>query len=175
MKKVWLILPLIILIALSACGQQKENASAQGTFNEKDLIFEINGEKFELRTPAAPLIAALGDDYTVDSSPSCLYIGEDKQYYYENVFIFTYPMEGEDTIDQISISGGDYTTTKGIGIGSSFEQMEEQYGKEWFDIDGECAYVVSGDPDDFSSKKLYFEIKSGVVASFTYYGAANAS
>lgn len=180
-KILWLLLPVIMLLVLSACGQAQDNTNKQpdtppaGTFGAADLVFEINGEKFPLRSSAAPLLAALGDDYTMESGPSCLYEGEDKQFYYENVFIFTYPMNGEDMIDQIKISGGGYTTAKGIGIGSTLEDIEAQYGKGWFDIDGECVYVISGDPEDLSSQKLFFELKDGKVISFTYYGAANAS
>ncbi|MFA5676397.1 MAG: hypothetical protein WDA65_07740 [Christensenellales bacterium] len=165
----WFIWPVIIMLALCACGQDA------GTFGAADLAFEIDGQKFPLRTSVAPLLAALGDDYDMESGPSCLYEGEDKQFYYDNVFIFTFPMDGEDLIDQLCISGGEYTTAKGIGIGSTLEDIEAKYGTDWFDIDGECVYVVSGNPDDLSSQKLFFELEDGKVSGFTYYGAANAS
>lgn len=173
MKTIAAMVGLIIMImGLCACAATSEDMT--GAFGAAEMVFELDGKAYPLKSHAAPLIAAIGQDYALTASPSCVYDGEDKQYVYEHITVYTYPLDGEDRIDEIYITGGSYKTAKGIGIGSSLADMQAQYGTGWFDIDTMCVYVVSGDPNDISSQKLYFEMTDERVSGISYYSASNA-
>lgn len=87
--------------------------------------------------------------------------------------IFTYPLDGKDLIDEIDIFQEEYKTNKGIGPGSTLDEVKTQYGDKGFDQDGMYVYVLSGNIDDLKSPKLYFEFVDDKVSSISYYGASN--
>lgn len=178
MKKIaYILICLAVILALCACADSEpaEDGVNAVRFSENDMVFKLNDSAYTLKSQAAPLIAVLGADYTLKAAPSCVYTGEDKQYIYEHITIYTYPENGEDMLDEIYFIGGGYKTAKGIGIGATLADIEQQYGTGWFDIDGMIVYAVSGEPDDIASQKLYFELTEGRVSGISYYSASNAA
>ncbi len=172
------LIALMLILTLAACGQpvSQNTAPAMGTFGEKDLVFVYNGVEYPLLSDAAPLLEALGTDYEVDASPSCVYsqYGDDKTFSYENIEIQTNPtQDGKDIFYEIDIFGGDYATSKGIKIGSTLEEIKAAYGDGGFDEDDLYIYNLSGAADDIKSPSLGFQIDNGTVTWISYYYPTN--
>jgi hypothetical protein len=186
MKKVrWMLYLIVIALVwtLGACGAQQaasedsgstaDASAAMGTFSEADLTFVLDGVSYPLNSDAAPLLQAFGPDYDLTAATSCRYVGEDKMFKYDFATVNTYPIEGKDMIDEIYIQDGDYTTAKGIGIGSTLEDVKAAYGDGGFDTDGAYTYLLSGDLNNKKCPQLYFEILDDEVVAFGYYAASN--
>lgn len=177
MKRVLLITLMTAVLLLGACGGGAEEPISQdeavtGEFSESDLTFVYNGAEYPLNSDAAPLLEAFGSDYEVTTAPSCVYVGEDKLFEYADVSICTYPLDGKDLIDDIYIMGGEYGASKGIKIGSSMQEVIEQYGQGENDS-GDIVYALSGSKDDPKSPKLTFELTDNVVSGISFYAASN--
>ncbi len=183
MKKIIIFLLIsILVISTAACTQAEEQqtaptAAAQqyqaptGPFSEADMIFVYNGVTYPISTDVAPLLQLFGEGYEEIDAPSCAFVGEDKQFIYDFATIYTYPMDGVDMINEIYIYGGEYTTSRGIGLGATIDEVKAEYGEAGFEQGGSYVYVVSGSIEDTSSPKLYFELTNGVVSGISYFGA----
>lgn len=180
MKRILIAILLFAAVVLSACTNTAQQVSKDttaslkiGEFKQEDLVFVIENKKFPLNTDVASLLEAFGTEYTLTTAPSCVYDGEDKEFAYSFVVIFTYPLEGKDLIDEIYITDSNYETSKGIKIGSTLEEIKKQYGSLGFNVDSSYVYVLSGDINDLKSPKLYFDIADEKVIGFSYYAASN--
>lgn len=194
MKKICIVsVTLLLAVFLAACGAQapaavddsaieqdtaaEETAAEEitGPFNENDMIFAHDGVEYPISTPAQPLLDMFGSDYELVVAPSCVYgeDGDDKQFIYDFATVNTYPMDGEDIIDEIYIYGGDYVTSRGIALGDTLEMVIEAYGEGGFEDGESYVYALSGDQKDMASQRLYFEMTDGVVTGISYYGANN--
>lgn len=142
-----------------------------GDFNEADMVFVHNNVTYPISTDVTPLIQLFGD-YDEIVCPSCAFEGEDKTFIFKDAEVYTYPIEGIDMINEIYILGGDYTTSRGIGIGSTMDEVKSAYGEVGFEQGMSYVYVVSGSIEDTMSQRLYFDFdENGLVKSFSYYGA----
>ncbi len=166
---------LAIVLALLLCSCAQSDTGTEGpTFTKEDLTFELEGIKYPLDSDAAPLLEALGPDYEETRAPSCVYEGEeDKIFDYGDIIVYTYPQGDKDMIWEIDIYSGDYSTNKGIKIGSTLEEVKEAYGESGFGMDYMYAYNLSGDKDDLESPQLNFELMDGKVSGISYYTPSN--
>ena len=183
MKRILIAILLCTVLILSACSSDAQPTPqgeatpdkpvAIGIFTESDLVFAVESSEFPLNSDVAPLLEAFGKDYDLTTAPSCVYDGEDKVFDYSFASIFTYPTDGKDLIDEIYIFGEDYKTNKGIGIGSTLDEIKAQYGDGGFLVDSTYFYVLSGDVEDLKSPKLYFDLSEDKVIGISYYAASN--
>jgi len=184
MKKIIMFLIIgVLLFGMMACDNNaevaNEEASVQqeqfefptGPFNEKDMIFVHNRVTYPISTDVTPLLQLFGSEYEEITAPSCAFAGEDKQFVYDYAKVYTYPMEAVDMINEIYIYGGEYKTSRGIGMGSTLEEVKATYGDGGFEQGSSYVYVVSGSIEDTTSQKLYFELIDGVVSGISYFGA----
>ncbi len=192
MKKISIVLIVLMLTAfLAACGAPApvavdstadQDASVEetveeiaeevfGPFNENDLTFVNDGVEYPISTPAQPLLDLFGSDYEEIVAPSCSFVGEDKQFIYDFATVYTYPMDGVDLINEVYIYGGDYVTNRGIALGDTRQMVIEAYGEGGFEDGESYVYAISGDPEDASSPRLYFDFTDGVVSGISYFGA----
>lgn len=170
MKKIIAVCVLVLMLfALSACAGSGGNGKA--AFGETDLIFTLNGNEFALDSDVSGLLRELGDEYSLSEAPSCLYDGTDKTYEYEEISIYTYPLNGKDLIDEIQLTGSSFKTAKGITIGSTRDDIVNAYGEDFADEGGIITYSLI--PGDANSPCLYFTVEDGLVTGISYYSASN--
>lgn len=116
-----------------------------------------------------------GNDFTAikDSLPeaekyfeaqSCYFDGLDKVFTYSEFEVTTYPLSAEkDNVQDVCIKSGDMKTAKGIGIGSSLDDVIAAYGEN-YKLNGKMYNYYLDD-----TKYVYFFVMNNVVK---YYGYA---
>lgn len=178
MKKILtLILALCMAVSMAACGGSETPAGNTGdtgdagnagvstdtpnTGAEETYKFTYKGVELELYAEAAPVIAALGEPTKYSESASCAFDGLDKNYYYGNLYIDTYPEGGKDYIYGWWFADDTLTTAEGIYIGASQADVEAAYGADTFN--GTNAYVITK-----GEGTLTVIMKDGVVSSIQY-------
>lgn len=160
----------MIFASCSAAPPPAEEDKAVAAFNERDLVLVIDGADYPLCTDAEPLLAALGGGYETTAAESCVYEGEDKEFAYDDITVYTNPIGGKDVFYLVEIYGGDYATSKGIKIGSALNDVKAAYGSGGFEKDGAYIYFLSGNKDDIKSRQLVFDLDDqGKVTMISYY------
>jgi hypothetical protein len=143
---------------------------------DADFAFALGGMVFHLGEPAAPLLA-LAQEITgpleVLEAESCLFPERmDREYSNETLLVATFPtgLNGADTIETIMALAGDWTTARGIGIGTARADILAAYGTPWM-IDSNLLIYALGDP--LTEPLLVFELDSGgetgIVVSFYFF------
>ena len=110
---------------------------------------------------AAPVIQVLGEPDSYFEAPSCAFQGIDKIYTYSHFEINTYQDNDTDKISMILFLDDLVSTSEGICIGMTKENMENVYGTGYEVQNG--AYVYKKD-----SMKLVFIISDGEITSIEY-------
>jgi len=179
MKKISIRLTAICLLAAALltalCGCQPAAESTNlGSFSPKDVELVYRGLTVHVDENVAPLLDKLGDDFTYSESISCNYAengvdgmdGMDKFYDFADVSVTTCPLiPGADYITSIEVwKSAGWTTSKGIGIGSTLADIEAVYGNGYIADSG--MYIYYADLEDPTSSQLYFIIEDGVVSIF---------
>lgn len=170
-----------LAMLLSACSQPAGPAQAPAAstpepgspLTDDDIAFVLDGAQYRIKTDIQPLLDALGPDYEMEASPSCLFVGEDKVFTYEDVVITTNPNGDKDIIDEIDLASGKYATLRGIRVGDAPEQVKAAYGGNCTDDGYIITYYLSGVLDDLKSPQLYFVLEDGKVKLIGFYGASN--
>lgn len=145
--------------ATEAPTEEPAAPAAVGSFDNSDLSF--NGGS--LLGDASGLVGAMGAPSSVDEAAGCLSNGADQKiYHFGGVDVSCYVQDGAEYIYDITITGG-YTTSKGIGIGSSKADVIAAYG-EGADS-GQYILYGSGDYG------LYIYFSGDSVSMIDYYAA----
>jgi hypothetical protein len=186
MKKITTVVFLSILSILLACAcagkptvststttaaPPTETTFLTGAFSNKDLVFSYGGQNVTLLSDVQPLLEALGEGYSVTAAPSCMFTGEDKRFTYPAFDIFTYPIDGQDQIDEIIVTDTGYMTARGVSVGDPYDSVVAAYGDGEFD-DVVLTYLDPAE-DPEKSPRLIFGINEGVVTYISYYSARN--
>lgn len=170
MQRKMLILILALALTLSAAAL----AEAAPLTLEADMGLYVNGEWFPILNDFAPLKAALGEPLGVTSAPSCVFKGEDREFTYEGMSIYTNPLGEMDVWFEAYITGGDFTTARGIGIGAREEEVVAAYGEGYYsEGEGMLTYSVSGDAEDYASPCTIFTLENGAVTCIDIYYPTN--
>lgn len=170
MKRLLKVSAMVFMLTL-LCACATPNISEKGSFGENDLIFELNNKKFYLDGDASVLLRELGEKYSYSEACSCLYNGNDKTFEYTGISIYTYPLDGKDLIDEIQLTDSTYSTTKGICVGSTIEDIIATYGADYIDESGVITYRLA--PDDMNSPCIYFMNENGLITGISFYSASN--
>jgi len=138
-----------------------------GAFSLKeDMGITVDGTWHPIYADAAPLLAALGEDYELVAAPSCPNAewGDDKEFTYAHVTVYTKPDEkGRDILELIVLTDDTLQTARGIRVGDTTEAVLAAYGENGYWQDYILVYSVSGDENDDASPNIQFTIREGVV------------
>lgn len=169
MKKIFtLILALCMVLSMAACGGSEtpagngEDVGSKPTNSGTETYsFTYKGVELKLYAEAEPIIAALGEPTKYSETTSCAFDGLDKNYYYGNLYIDTYPEGDKDYIYGWWFADDTLSTAEGIYIGAPEADVVAAYGADTFN--GTNAYVITK-----GEGTLTVIMKDGVVNSIQY-------
>lgn len=163
-KIVYLLICLCLALSLCACGNATDGGktSSPASAPEKEEIadekgsFIISDQKLEIgMNLTETVLNALGDPNDVQNAPSCHFDGEDTIYIYDDYSLYTYADGDKNVLYLIEISGSGVSTSEGISIGSSCEDVREIYGA----------------PSEEAETYLIYEMPTSIIR-FSHDGAA---
>lgn len=165
MKKICV---LLVSIALVCCLVACETAdppldSSDNTANagKSEHIFVYNGANVSVNDDMSELLSKLGEPKSYFEAASCAFDGLDKTYTYSGFVITTRPEGEKDYVNSILLTDDSVTTTKGIYIGSSREEVVAAYGESSGVVSSKLTYSDGG-------VSLNFIIENGKVISIEY-------
>ncbi len=164
----------ISAMSLTACGKQNNLATADDYMgkpfnNDFDMAVVVNGATYHVRTDSASVLDQLGNEYEYYEVVSCVYNGYDKEFEYEGISVCTVPVDGKDIIEQFKITGGDYSTVRGIKIGSTRDEVIAAYGDAFYDDGWYMTYSESNDPNNIRDMRIQIHLVDGVVTELFIY------
>lgn len=170
-----LLISVMLLAAFAGCSGSKQGESQQiapgSAFNDKaDMAVVINGVTYPVRVDSANVLSALGNDYDYDETVSCVYEGYDKTFQFEDIRVSTVPVDNVDIIEMFTLTGGDYSTTRGLKVGASRQDVVAAYGDRFTSDDGYyLVYTQNGDPNDYSAMRIMFKMNGDTVEEICIY------
>ncbi len=152
-----LLLTLLLLLCCVGCGAQ-----SSAVFGEKDISLTVGGRTVTPDKAPEEILAVLGEDFEYAEAVSCVYEGLDKTYSYADAVLYTWPDGDTDRLMELSCSGGDVKTSRGIGLGASRDDVIAAYGEPTSELGLTLSYELpaSGEMEPAS---LYFLIRDGRV------------
>jgi hypothetical protein len=143
---------------------------------EKDMGLLLNGMWYPILNDFRALHEALGEPAALNAAPSCVFVGEDKEYVYEGLTAFTNPVGEQDIWFEMQLTNNTYATSRGIRVGDTLEMLQNAYGDRCY-WEGETilTYSVSGIEGDYASPCIMFEIVDDVIASIDIYYPTNVT
>lgn len=171
MKKIFaLALALVMISALAACGGETEQDPDAVGFSAADIEVTRGSDTYECDVYIEDIIAAFGEDYAYSEAMSCAYDGMDKVYGYASEFVdfSTRPDGDRDLVCEIYVYGGDWVSSKGIGIGATIDDVVAKYGEPTSSTNFISYYELPASNAESTGASLYFEFLGGdgVVTSF---------
>lgn len=176
MIKKTILLALCVLMLLTAATAEGWSAPAAGSaFTlEGDMGLCVGGTWFAILNYFDGLREALGEPLDMLVTPSCAFKGEDKEFQYDGMSVYTNPLGDRDVWYEAYITGGDWTCPRGIGIGASREDVIAAYGEDGYSNgDDQITWSVSGDPDDYASPNITFTLENDAVTCIDIYYPTN--
>ena len=174
MKKIFcMLLAILMLLALCACGEQGNNndggqtttttAPSVPTDDGKPLgySFTYNGQQFGLNMKMDDVKALIGEPTKSNTSDSCAFNGTDTTHYYDSFRVTTSDDRGYEWIYEITLTDDLVETEEGIYIGATADEVTAKYGVSEGTSDALMTYSKDG-------MKLMFVITDGVVTAIRY-------
>lgn len=167
-----IILALVMVAALSACGVESAPEAAEpaapaaeadiaAPASGDELYFDYEGTVISVHAEAAPILAVLGEPMSCTEQPSCAFQGLDRSYYFGSFYLETYEKDGAEYVSGFWFADDTVQTPEGIYIGSTQAEVEQAYGADAFN--GTNAYSLRrGD------SKLTVILTDGAVSSIQY-------
>jgi hypothetical protein len=172
MKKIAGFLMLIVLVCglFLGCGAAKPADMSL----EKDMGITVSGTWYPIHQDAAPLLEAIGEDFELYAAPSCLFAGDDKEFSYDSCSVFTNPDGDKDIWYIIDLKDGTYSTSRGIHVGSTKDELIAAYGEKFYwESDYQMTYSISGVQGDLTSPCIIFDLADDVVTKIEIYYPTN--
>lgn len=144
-------------LLFSGCGG---NASAAPRFTAEDFYLTIGGAEYRTGMDIDTVISRMGTAYEYAEAKSCDYDGLDKTFLFEAAEFYTYPTQEGDVVNEIYSASPAVSTSKGLAVGSTKEEVLDGYGGNCRDTGGQLVYTL---PD--AQGALCFEMESDVVTA----------
>ena len=143
---------------------------------EKDMGLLLDGVWHPILNDVQSLREALGEPAALNAAPSCVFVGEDKEFVYEGLTYFTNPVGEQDIWFEAQLTSNAYGTSRGIRVGDTMDMLKEAYGEGCY-WEGETilTYSVSGIEGDYASPCIMFEIVDDVIAGIDIYYPTNVA
>ena len=154
MKRWMILLTCGALAVLTACSGQG------GDFAQEDLSLTVEGQTFDCDTNITQVIDALGEDYDYAEGMSCAYDGLDKTFSYSEAEFYTNPLEEGDMVTEIYTQDPSVTTSKGLAVGGTREEVIAAYGQPDEDDGYTLIYRLS---DEVGEPSLCFDLDGDQV------------
>lgn len=170
MKRTALLLAALLLaLAAFACAEDAPEA-----LGEEDFVFVYEEIPYSFGTDPAELIAAMtahdGAAPEIFAAESCLYDTMDYEYNGAEITVGScHPQGGPDeAINCFIVYTGEWTTARGIGIGSTLEDVIRVYGTDYAEEADTVVYAIG---EKYQSYTLAFQIdpESRTVICFALY------
>jgi hypothetical protein len=165
----------------SGAGNDETANGEAGTFAGVDLKIQFGSATYTMLEDAAPLLAELGEAATYSEAESCVFEGMDKTFDYGYVLVYTVPSGDTDLLDGFDIididpQGSSLTTTRGIGLGATRDELITAYGEPAEDDGaGYLTYNESGDITRIDQPRVTFVLdESDKINMISYYSGSNA-
>jgi hypothetical protein len=110
----------------------------------KGYTFKSKGVEISVDANFAPILAELGEPNNYFEAPSCAFEGLDKIYTYSGFTVNTYPQGDDDFVSSIVLNDDSVTTTEGVYIGGTVDDMENAYGAAAVTDSGQFIYEKEG-------------------------------
>ncbi len=173
------LLSLLMLVTAAAAASDVDDIHAVPEAGspltlDGDMGLFVENTWYPILSDFAPLLAALGEPDELISAPSCVFQGEDKEFAYEGMSVFTNPLKSMDVWYEVYITGEGMLTIRGIGVGSPLEDVITAYGENYY-TEGEnmLTFSVSGIAGDYMSPCIIFELTEGLVSAIDIYFPTN--
>lgn len=138
-----------------------ESRTAEEAVSLQGYLFEVNGVSIGIYEEAKPVLEALGEADSYFETPSCAFVGMDRQYTYGSYMLTTYEEDGQEYIYDIYFLDDKISTPEGIRIGSTLEEVIAAYGEDYTEDFGMYTYRKE-------RSKLQFLVVDEVVTSVDY-------
>ncbi len=183
-----LLCALIMILSLAACSdvdtgdpkstQGNVNAETElsevppgyaAPFTKEDVAVVFGGMTFRTGIDVTEVIEAIGDEYEYREAVSCIRPGTEKTYEFDGLVIQTVPVGDKDVVCLYRITGGDFTTPRGVGAGTPENEAIYAYDPAWL-FDGTYYYhSLTDDPNDIVSDRIQLLIENGYVIEIDIY------
>lgn len=155
MKTRLALIALCALLAFSGCSQQPSSG-----FSQEDLVLNVSDNTYRCGDDIQTVVADLGEGYEYAEGKSCAYDGLDKTYSYPQAEFYTNPLEEGDMLTEIYTEDPSVTTSKGIAVGATRQEVEDAYGQPDEDDGYTLTYRVS---DEAGEPALCFDMENDTV------------
>jgi len=139
------------------------NAS-NGTFEDSDMILTYNGQSISVDMNMSDILALIGDPYDYQSNLGCYNEWNDEVYIYNDIQVDANTNDGNIYKSRIiTILNSNVSTSKGIVIGSTVQDMENAYGTQYTDMGNVYVYTASN-----GNTLLFMTDDNGIIFSIVY-------
>lgn len=122
-------------LTLSACNGNSAHftpsaspATQEVTNSPSSYVFSIKNTSVSIDQNMSEVLDALGESNSYFEAASCAFEGLDKTYTYSGFVITTRPDGNEDFVNSILLTDDSVTTTEGVYIGATQEEVLDTYG-----------------------------------------------
>lgn len=124
-------------------------------------LFQTNGISIGMHEDAESVLAALGTADSYFETPSCAFLGIDRQYTYGSYVLTTYEENKREYVYDIYFLDENISTPEGIRIGSGIDEVIAAYGDGYTEDFGMYTYIKE-------RSKLQFLVVDGIVTFVDY-------
>lgn len=141
-------------------AQTADPAPAQNT-NAPEMEFTSGGVTVNVGESAQAFVSGVGYN-NFESSPSCLGNGEDVVYYYNDYTLYVWDVDGSCQLVGIDLLNGNASTSRGITVGSSAQDVIAAYGNGYTEENSDFVYRYD------NNCSLRFTLNDGKVTFISY-------